>query len=253
MSGLWTFLTPQRDSVRLMSEQSREALILDSFATLADTLVDDYDVLELLQTLVETCERLLDVRAAGILLADPNNQLEVVASTSEASRLVEIMQIGAEAGPCVESFTKGTVVSVPDVTVDERWEEFSAHALSQGFRAVYAVPLRLRATVIGALNLFRSEPGEFTDYDRTAAQALADVATIGILHQRAYEQTEVVRDQLASALQSRVRIEQAKGVISHTRGTTTDEAFTIIRDYARSHRQRLSEVAQQIVERNIRL
>jgi GAF domain-containing protein len=134
--------------------------LLETFVKLADTLIDDYDVVDLLQVLVDTCRDVLDTTAAGILLADSRGELEVVASTSEASRLVEIMQLSAEQGPCIESYRSGRSVSVPDIEVSkDEWWQFRGSALAQGFRSMDALPLRLRDTTIGTLNLLRSEPG----------------------------------------------------------------------------------------------
>lgn len=237
-----------------MSRPTREALLLSTFATLADTLVADYDVVELLQTLVDSCRDLLDTTAAGILLADSSGELEVVASTSESSRLVEMMQLGAEAGPCIQSFHTGRVVSLADLAdAPAEWDAFRIAAQGQGFASVHAVPLRLRETTIGTLNLLRDAPGALGEDDVIAAKALADVATIGILHERAIRESSVVAEQLRGALSSRIVIEQAKGVVSHTRQVPVDEAFALIRAYARSTSRRLSAVAADIVERRLHL
>jgi GAF domain-containing protein len=183
-----------------MTAITREGKLVDAFATLADTLIADYDVIELLQTLVDSCHDLLDVEAAGILLANDRGLLEVIASTSEEANLVEVMQVDAESGPCYECFTTGQVVSLPDVDeCPDRWPLFQETARAQGFGSVYAIPLRLRDQVIGTLNLLRVEPIELNARDIRAAQALADVATIGIVHQRTFEQSDVVRRQLHGA------------------------------------------------------
>jgi len=196
----------------------------------------------------------LEMTAAAILLADGRGDLEVIASTSESSRLVEMMQLSAEAGPCIESFRTGRPVSVPDIAESgPEWTAFRESALDQGFRSVEALPLRLRDTTIGTLNLMRSESGPAPQDDLDAAQAFADVATIGILHERSIRESAVLTEQLQAALNSRIVIEQAKGVISQTRGVPIDEAFTLMRDYARSHRMGLSVVAGKLVDRSIAL
>ena len=236
-----------------MNEVAQQRL-LQTFVTLADTLVDDYDVVDLLQLLVDTCHDVLEMTAAGILLADPQGELEVVASTSESSRLVEMMQLSAEAGPCIESFRTGRSVSVPHIRdVDDEWRAFRASALEQGYQSMDALPLRLRNSTIGTLNLLRAAPGPAPEDAILAAQAFADVATIGILHERSLRQSEILSEQLQAALNSRIVIEQAKGVISHTRGVSIDEAFTLIRQYSRSHRIGVSSVAAQLVNRTLRL
>ncbi|WP_314507242.1 GAF and ANTAR domain-containing protein [uncultured Microbacterium sp.] len=234
--------------------EAMQRRLLETFVTLADTLVADYDVVDLLQLLVDTCRDVLDTTAAGILLADENGELEVIASTSEASRLVEVMQLSAEEGPCIESFRSGRRVSVPDIADSKQeWWQFRGSALRQGFHSMDALPLRLRDTTIGTLNLMRESPGAAPEESVAAAQAFADVATIGILHERTVRESTVLTEQLQSALNSRIVIEQAKGVVSHTRGVSIDEAFTLIRGYARSHSTGLSLVAARIVNRTLHL
>lgn len=233
-----------------MMAVTREGRLVDTFVTLADTLVAGYDVVDLLQTLVEACADLLDASAAGLLLADEFGELAVVASTSEKSRLVELMQLSSGHGPCVEAFTTGTVVALPDIeTVAGKWGDFYREARDQGFSAVHAVPLRLRGTVLGTLNLFLTHPGLLRDEDASAAQGLADVATIGILQERALRQNEIAQEQLQHALNSRVLIEQAKGVIAQMHSVDMDAAFATLRRYARSHSLNLHDVAEQVVAR----
>ena len=237
-----------------MNETTRIELLFDAFATLADTLVAGYDVLDLLQSLVEYCHDLLDVDSAGILLVSSENTLEVVASTSEANTLVEIMQLDADAGPCLECFRIRAVVSVPDIDVGlERWPDFGATARAQGIHSVYAIPLRLRETTIGTLNLMRNERGELNPHDVRAAQALADVATIGILQERSIRDAAAILDQLQLALTSRIVIEQAKGVVAETGKLSMDAAFALIRGHARSRQTPLSDVARQLVAGELRL
>jgi GAF domain-containing protein len=236
-----------------MTEITKEARLLQTFAGLADTLVDGYEIVDLLQLLVDSCSELLDTTAAAILLAGPGGELDVMASTSEASRLVELIQLSAEAGPCVESFRTGEVVSVPDIAASpERWSRFRDSAIGQGFASVHAVPMRLRDSTIGTLNLLRNEPGELDEQDRIAARAFADVATIGILHERSLRETALLAEQLQGALSSRVVIEQAKGVVAYTNGVTIEQAFELIRRYARSHQLGISQVATRLVDRSLR-
>jgi GAF domain-containing protein len=231
---------------------TRETQLLEAFATLADTLVADYHLLDLLQTLVETCQSALDVDAAGLLLVDETGALDFAAATSEASSVVETIQVGAEQGPCIESFRTAAVVSVPDIEVGpEEWSEFRNSARESGFRSACAIPLRLRDATIGTLNLFRVDAGELNENDIRAAQALADVATIGILQERAIRERDEIRSQLQLALNSRVVIEQAKGVLAQTHGESMGEAFARLRSYARRNSRPLALVAQQLVERTI--
>ncbi|MHC5796507.1 GAF and ANTAR domain-containing protein [Lacisediminihabitans sp. FW035] len=237
-----------------MMAETREGRLVDTFVTLADTLVVGYDVVDLLHTLVEACANLLSASAAGIMLADSSGQLALVASTSEKSRLVELMQLSSGNGPCVESFTTGTVYVLPDVeAVKETWPEFYLEATEQGFRAVHAVPLRLRGDILGTLNLFLDHTGSLTPDDASVAQGLADVATIGILQGRAARESQLTQQQLQSALNSRVVIEQAKGVIAQIHGVDMDIAFNTLRQFARSNNLTLRDVADGVVHKTLSL
>ena len=235
-----------------MKASTREGEFLQTFAKLADTLVVGYDVVDLLQMLVDSCHDLLGATAAGILLADDMGELEVVASTSESSRLVEMMQLGAEAGPCIDSYYTGQTVIVENIEQSPpEWQRFRDSALEQGFDSVYALPLRLRETTIGTLNLFQTAPGKMGADDLTAAKAFADVATIGILHERSLRESDVVQAQLQNALNSRIVIEQAKGVIAQSHAVSMDEAFNRIRAFARSNQRGIAEVSAEIVGRRL--
>lgn len=231
---------------------SREKKIVSTFVTLADSLVVGFDVIELLQTLVDTCTEVLEVSAAGLMLADDEGNLGVVASTSEAGHLVDLIQLSSGTGPCVDSYRTGAVVSVADIAeIRDQWPTFIDTALDQGFHAVHAVPLRLRTEVIGTMNLFSTQPGILDDENAALAQGLADVATIAILQERALREHNIAREQLQGALTSRIVIEQAKGVISQLRNVDMDEAFALLRQYARSNHLQIREVSEKVVARTV--
>jgi transcriptional regulator with GAF, ATPase, and Fis domain len=237
-----------------VNADTRESRLLETFAKLADTLVADYDVVDMLQMLVDTCTELFDTGAAGILLVGTTGELEVIASSSEASRIVETLQLAAEAGPCIESFRTGAVVSVADIEASPpAWSDFRDGALGQGFHAAVAVPMRLRETTIGSLNLLRTVRGELDQADVVAVQALADVATIGILHEQSAREGVVLTHQLQAALNRRIVIEQAKGVVAQTRGVGMNEAFNLIRAYARANQLSVSSVSTRLVDMTLSL
>jgi len=227
----------------------REALLARTLVELADTLVDAFDVVELLTVLADRCVEMLDVTAAGLMLVAPGGDLRVVASSSEAMRVVELFELQSHEGPCLDCYRTGERLLNQDLaTVDGRWPLFAPVALAAGFRSVHAVPMRLRGVVIGALNLFRADDAEMTEADVVASQALADVATIAILQHRATLEAQVINEQLSAALSSRVVIEQAKGVIAERAGLDMEQAFLVLRNRARDHRVRLTDLAHDVVE-----
>jgi GAF domain-containing protein len=225
-----------------------EIQLADVFVEMADTLVDDFDMIEFLHVLTARCVQLLGVSAAGLLLTDQQDTLQVVAASSERTRLLELFQLQTDQGPCVDCFRTGQPVSVADLPSAGRWPGFAAAAAEVGFAAVHAVPMRLRTEVIGALNLFDTTPGPLDEGKLRIGQALADVATIGLLQQRAIHRRDTLTEQLQTALESRVLIEQAKGVLAERLHLDMDEAFALLRGYARNNNRRLSDLAQAVVD-----
>jgi len=225
-----------------------EVQLADVFVEMADTLVDDFDVIEFLHVLTERCVQLLGVSAAGLLLTDGQDTLQLVAASSERTRLLELFQLQTDQGPCVDCFRTGQPVSVADVPSAGRWPRFTAAAAEVGFAAVHALPMRLRDQVIGALNLFDTNPGALDEGRLRVGQALADVATIGLLQERAIRHRDVLTEQLQSALNSRILIEQAKGVLAERLHLDMANAFVVLRGGARNQNRRLTDLAQAIVD-----
>ena len=227
----------------------REALLARTLVELADTLVADFDVVELLTRLADRCVEVLGVGAAGLMLAGPDGELKVMASSSEAMRVLELFELQAEEGPCLDCYRTGKAVMQTDLaTPTSPWPRFAAETLAAGFRSVHALPMRLRGTVIGALNLFHVEAAEMHAADVEAAQALADVATIAILAHRASLEAQVLNQQLQYALNSRIIIEQAKGMVAERLGLNMELAFSALRTYARNHNLRLVDVARSVID-----
>jgi hypothetical protein len=199
--------------------------------------------------LADRCVDVLDVAAAGLMLASPEGDLRVMASSSDTVHVLELFELEAREGPCVDCYdTSEPVVNQGLRTAGSRWPVFAQRAVEAGFLSAHAIPMRLRGSIIGALNLFRVDEGDVREVDVVAAQALADVATIGILQHRAVRETHVVNEQLTYALNSRVVIEQAKGVLAERAQVDMDQAFVLLRDYARSHNAKLADVAREVVE-----
>jgi len=231
---------------------SRETLLARTFVDISDTLVADFDILDFLTLLATRCVELLGVSEAGLMLADADGVLRVAASSSHRMNLLELFELQHDDGPCVDCFRNKAPVREDDLSSAlTRWPRFTPEAINAGFTSVYALPMRLRDQVIGSLNLLRAGPAPLEPDALLVAQALADVATIGILQHRAASDSQLVAEQLQYALNSRVMIEQAKGVVSAGAGLDMDEAFSAIRAYARSHNLRLIDVAGAIASRSL--
>jgi len=221
--------------------------LAEVFVEVADTLVDDFDLVEFLQMLTTRTSDLLGVSTAGLLLADQRGRLQLMAASDERTSMLELYQLQTHEGPCLDCFTQGVAVIGADLEkATERWPQFAPHAVKAGFRSVHAFPMRLRDEVIGALNLFSNRSGDMDPADARVVQALADVATIGLLQERTVRRGEVVTEQLEGALKSRVVIEQAKGALAQIWSCSTDEAFEMLRRYARARRLTLSDVAYKV-------
>ena len=240
------------EAVEGAAVRSREQALAETFVLLADTLVDDYDVVDLLDQLVVASIELLGVAAAGLLLKDHRGNLAVIASSSEEMRLLEIFQLQNDEGPCLDCVRLATSVSSGDLAEDAaRWPTFVPAALEAGFRSVVAVPLRLRDMTIGGLNLFSDLPQELSPDGQRLAQAMADVATIGILQQRASYRSSMLAEHLQHALNSRIAIEQAKGVLAERNSIGMEAAFNALRRLARNNNRKLAEVAVAVVRNEI--
>src|SRR5882757_476736 len=228
---------------------TREADVVKSLVEMADTLVDDYDVVDLLTGLTDRCVTLLGVSAAGVMLASPAGSLGLVASSSEAMRLLELFELQEQEGPCLDAFRSGGRVDQEDLRAGSgRWPLFAAAAVSAGFQSAVALPVRLREVTLGALNLLSTTRSPIREADVIVARGFADLAALSILQHRASAEVQRLNEQLSAALTSRVVIEQAKGVISERAGIDLAEAFARLRGYARNANLPLTDVARTAVD-----
>lgn len=229
---------------------TREQLLTQTFVELADTLVTGFDIVELLHTLATRCVDLTDVDAAGIMLADESGTLRVVSSSSERVYLLELFELQNAEGPCLDAYRTAAPV-MADLVDTDLWPSLRAEAIHNGYRSVVALPMRLRSESIGALNLFRTARGALPDEEVAVCRALADIATIGLLNERALREARVLAEQLQGALNTRVAIEQAKGVIAERLGSDMDDAFAWLRRTARDTNLLIGEVARGVIDRRI--
>jgi len=247
-------MTTDRPDGSSARRAKREYALADTFVLLADTLVDDYDIVDFLQSLVDATVQLLGASAAGLLLADQRGGLAVAASSSEDIRLLEVFQLQHDEGPCLDCVRTGVSVTAGDLDRESaRWPQFVPAATRSGFRSVVAVPLRLRTEIVGGLNLFYPDSQPLPAEDQRIAQALADVATIGILQHRFSHRSLLLAEQLQHALNSRVAIEQAKGMLAERRGMSLDSAFDMIRQHARNHNMKLTDAAYAVIQGELSL
>jgi GAF domain-containing protein len=235
----------------LSSAATRQALTATTFVEIVDTLVSDFDVIEVLTVLTSRCVELLGAAAAGILLADSDNHLRVIGASTEQVQLLELFQVQNDEGPCLDCFRTGQLVIHSDLDADSPWPRFSAVCSEAGFASVCAVPLRLRLHTLGCLNMFMPEPGGLTDADIALAQALADVASIAIIQDQATRSAAIREGHLQYALTSRIAIEQAKGMIAERDGIDMDQAFSKLRAFARSNNRGLTAVAEALVDGSV--
>jgi transcriptional regulator with GAF, ATPase, and Fis domain len=226
-----------------------EGLLTDTFVELADTMVADFDVIDFLHLLSERSAQLLGASAAGVVLSDPRGELRLVAASTEAAQVLELFQLQDDQGPCLDCFRTGRPVSVSDLAAARQtWPQFAAAASEAGFGAVHALPMRLRTQVVGSLNLFRDAPGDFSPEDMRVGQALADVATIGLLQERNTRRSAIFNEQLQSTLNRRVVIEQATGKVAERLNLNMDQAFTVLRSYVGERNLRLSDLADRFIQ-----
>jgi GAF domain-containing protein len=224
------------------------------FVELADTLTESFDVVDFLQTLTDRCVELLSTDASGLMLTDQRGGLQLMTATMERARVLELFELQIKEGPCLECFTTGdpiTNIQLADAEATERWPEFTPAAVEAGFAATHALPMRLRGRVIGALNMFNDQPVHLTDSDVAVGQAMADVATIGLLHQRNSDEQTILSEQLQTALHSRILVEQAKGALAALAGVSLAEAFKALRAHARRNNMTLTDVAAAVVNGTI--
>lgn len=227
---------------------TREQLLATTFVELADTLVAEFDALDFLHTLAERSVQMLSADAAGLILSDHRGNLQVLASTTHQARVIELLALQNSEGPCLDCYHSGQpVVNVGPEEAARRWPHFTASAAEVGYRSSHAVPMRLRDHIIGAVSLFCVEQTSLSENDVAIGQALADVATIGLVHERTIRQQEVLAEQLQTALNSRIIVEQAKGSLAERAGIEVDDAFAVMRDYSRRTRQPLSVVARSVI------
>ena len=232
--------------------ESRERQNIRDFVVMSNELVDDYDIVDVLTQLTGHCAHLLDVSSAGLLLADGRRVLHLAASSSERTHHLETFQLQRDEGPCLDCFRDGRQVLIPDLAEEaHRWPQFTRAARDAGFASVHALPMRLTGSVLGALGLFGDEPGTLSDDDLALAQALLHVASVALVNERSATDRATVNSQLQRALTSRILVEQAKGVIAHAGDLGMEDAFTVLRRYARDHGIKLSVTASQVVAREL--
>jgi GAF domain-containing protein len=230
---------------------TREELLAATFLQLADTLVEDFDVVELLTMLSDRCVELLDATASGIMVANARGHLQVMAASSEDANLLELFQIQNEEGPCLDAFRSGSAVIHANLAEGSPWPRFGELAMGASLPSVHAFPMRVRTLVLGTLNLFMATPGPLSEADVLVAQALAHAATLALLHNEATQDSQRLTAQLQGALNSRVTIEQAKGAIAERAHISTDLSFSRLRDYARQHNLKLTDLANGVVTRTL--
>jgi GAF domain-containing protein len=224
--------------------------LTEAFVEAADTLVADFDLVDFLHDLTDHAAAVSGADAVGLVLGDQRGELEFMAASNDSGEALELFQLQAEEGPCLDCFRSHEPVVNADLgSAEDLWPTFAPRARAAGFQSVHAFPMRLRSEVIGALNMFSTTRLNFEADEVRVVQSLADVATIAILQQRGIARAEALTEQLQGALNSRIVIEQAKGAVAQRDGITVDEAFAQMRSQARSEQRRLLDVAREALQR----
>ncbi|MBH0108729.1 GAF and ANTAR domain-containing protein [Salinibacterium sp. NG22] len=234
-----------------MDGTTREAQISAAFVTVAETLTVDHDLVDVLHTFVERCAEIVRMDAGGLVLVNDAGELQLMTSTNEAAVMLESMQLEAAEGPCLDCFHTGNAVAIDNISASEASTEFRAAAVAQGFNSLLSIPMKVQGAVIGTMNLFRATTEAVSSRDAAVAQALADVATIGITHERALQHAHLVEEQLHNALNSRIAIEQAKGVIANGLSLSMDDAFALLRKYSRDCNRTIRTTSEMVSRREI--
>lgn len=230
-----------------MTDIPRETRVLHAVVSLVDSLLDDFDVVELLTDLTERCTQLLDISAAGLLLADPYRHLHLMAATSQRTRELELFQLQSDEGPCLDCYAGGEPISIADLATEhQRWPRFAPAAADAGFVSVHAVPLRAVGTALGALGLFGNHAGDLDDADLLVAQSLAHIASVAILQEHSPTPTSVP-SKLRTATTNQIVVEQAKGYLREYFDIPIAEAFVLLRRYAHAHGPHLTDVARRLI------
>jgi GAF domain-containing protein len=238
-----------------MSERSEERTsvelrrLTEVFVELADILTEGFDVVGYLGVLASRCVELLPVASAGVLMADHDGRLRPAAASDEPAWLLVLWQAQRGEGPCLDCSRSGS--GIANVALDAattRWPDFAAQARGYGYARTHAIPMRQRAALAGILALFSATPEPLGEADLGLGQALADVTAVGIAQRRAMARGAEATSQLREALSSKILIEQAKGILAERMQLHVDDAFAVLRNYARQSNRPLPAVARAVVE-----
>jgi GAF domain-containing protein len=232
-----------------MAHQKLLVRVLSEFAR---TLAGEFAVSDVLHDLAERVTEVLGVPGAGVSLAD-SGRIRFVAAIDEVTAAIERVQEDTQEGPCVDAHRAGELVLVADLRDDPgRWPTFAERARELGIVAVAGIPMSWNGTRLGALDLYSTARRDWLADDVVLAQVLADMATCYIAHASELERSRRTVEQLQEALESRVVIEQAKGMLAAERSISVNEAFELIRSHARSHSASLRAVGEAIVNLGLR-
>ncbi|MEU9474489.1 GAF and ANTAR domain-containing protein [Streptomyces sp. NPDC048191] len=230
---------------------NRERQLAQAFVALSDTYAAEFDPLHLFHRLVHSCRELLDADAAAVMIGDARGSLKTMATTDDHAAFIELLQVQTGQGPCMDCYRTAQAVAVPDSTAEyERWPKLVTAMLEAGYGSLNAVPMRLHDRPLGTLTLLRSHAGGLPEDDVLLAQALADSATLALMHWSTEPaRSDDVITRVQSVISAKATLEIAKGMIAQQAGTTLPEAARLLSGYASHHRLRLTETAHALVTR----
>ncbi len=222
--------------------------LLEAYESFGRALLRPYEIGDVLYRLTDQVVEVLDIDGSGVCLAPNGGGLQLLSATDHHVAAIEDTQLTAGTGPILSAYETGEQVRVDDLVDANDWPEFTRFAVDRGMRAVASLPMPVDERRIGALDLFRAEAHVWTDEEMQAAQGLANMASAYVLNHQALSESRTLAGQLQTALDSRIIVEQAKGLLAGRHGLTPNDAFGRLRQYARARGDRLHDVCRHVVE-----
>ncbi len=230
-----------------------QSALLDAYENFGQALLRPFEIGDVLYRLTDQVTEVLDIEGSAVCLANASGALELLSATDHHVAAIEEAQLTGGEGPVHVAYHDNDQVFVADLEAEDRWPDFARHCREHGMQAVATLPMPVGERRIGGLSLYRAEPHEWTDDEIQAGQGLANMASAYVLNHKALSESRTLTGQLSSALDSRIIVEQAKGLLAGRHDITPNKAFGRLRRHARSNGRRLHDVCHEVVEGSLKL